>query len=319
MSAEAFIGIDLGGTNVRAGVVLPDGKLRLVRETPIQAARGPSAGLERITKLIERVSREAEIEPAAIGIGSTGPLDRARGAIQNPYTLPTWEDVDIISPLNRRFGVPVALENDADVAALGESWAGAGRGLARLLMVTVGTGIGSGFILDGQIYRGTGGVHPEGGHIPVDPAGPVCYCGAHGCWESLASGTAIGALAREQARKNPSRLLELAGKDPDKIDARLVTQAARAGDETALAVIHQSAFHLALGLVTLLHLYLPDCVVFTGGVMHSFDLFESDLKETIHRHSVMSPLADIPLRLSELGQEAGVMGAARAAMLEARH
>lgn len=319
MSAEAFIGIDLGGTNVRAGVVMPGGELIVVRDAPIRASEGAPAGLARISALIEQVSKEAGIRPAGIGIGSTGPLDRERGAIQNPYTLPTWEDVDIASPLRRHFGAQVVLENDADAAALGEAWAGAGRGLSRLLMVTVGTGIGTGFILDGRIYRGAGGVHPEGGHIPVDPSGPLCYCGAKGCWESLASGTAIGDLARERALKTTTHLMQKAGDDPRKIDAALVAAAAREGDELARWFIERAAGHLALGLVSLLHLYLPDCVVLTGGVMRSFDLFEPRLKETIQRHSVMSPLDRIPLVLSALGQEAGVMGAARAAMLELKH
>lgn len=316
MSAEAFIGIDLGGTNVRAGVVTPAGELMITRDAPIRAREGAQAGIQRITGLIEQVSRQAGIRPAGIGIGSTGPLDRERGAIQNPYTLPTWEDVDIAGPLRSHFGVPVVLENDADAAALGESWAGAGRGLSRLLMVTVGTGIGTGFILDGHIFRGAGGVHPEGGHIPVDPAGPLCYCGAKGCWESLASGTAIGDLARAQAQTGPTRLLQMAGNDPARIDAALVVRAAQEGDELAGQVIERAATHLALGLVTALHLYIPDCVVFTGGVMRSFGMFEPTLKETLKRHSVMSPLDRTPLVLSALGQEAGVFGAARAAMLE---
>lgn len=310
-----YIGIDLGGTNVRAGVVTPDGQLKTAQEVPIEASQGPEAGIRRIIHLIEQVSTEAGIHAKGIGIGSTGPLDCAHGIIQNPYTLPTWEDVDIISPLREHFGTPVILENDADVAALGEAWIGAGRGLASMLMVTVGTGIGTAFIFDGKIYRGAGGVHPEGGHIVIDPAGPVCYCGAKGCWESLASGPAIGAYARIQATNGPSSLLEKAGNDPEKIDAALVAIAARDGDPLALKIVERTATYLGLGLVSLLQLFLPDCVVFTGGVMRSYSLFEPRLKEVITQHSVMLPLDKIPLRMAELGQQAGIFGAARAAML----
>ena len=121
-----------------------------------------------------------------------------RGTINNPYTLPTWEDVPIVDFLVDRFGVPVSLENDADAAALGEYWQGAGRDVQRLCAVTVGTGIGTAYILHGKIVRGNGGWHPEGGHMIIDPSGPQCYCGAKGCWESLASGSAIALFAREQ-------------------------------------------------------------------------------------------------------------------------
>lgn len=319
MSQPAYIGIDLGGTNVRAGAVTLGGQIKKWRDVPIEASQGPEAGLKRIVALIEQVSSEADIRPEAIGIGSTGPIDRQRGAIQNPYTLPTWEDVDIASPLRRHFGVPVSLENDADAAALGESWMGAGRGLARLLMVTVGTGIGSGFILEGRIYRGTGGAHPEGGHILVDPSGPLCYCGAKGCWESLASGTAIGVYARELAAQEPSMLLQRAGNDSSKIDAALVAGAAHEGDRLALQIVQRTATYLGLGLVNLLHIFLPDCVIFTGGVMRSYELYEARLREIIKQHAVMSPLDQIPLRMAQLGQQAGIYGAARAAMLAAGH
>jgi glucokinase len=311
-----YIGIDLGGTNVRAGSVKADGQLKNWREVPIEARQGPEAGIARIVKLIEQVNAESGSHPKAIGIGSTGPVDSARGLIQNPYTLPTWDNVDIVSPLREHFGVPAVLENDADAAALGESWIGAGRESARMLMVTVGTGIGTAFIFNGKIYRGAGGVHPEGGHILVDPAGPECYCGAKGCWESLASGPAIGAYARIQSTLEPSSLLERAGNDAEKIDAALVAVAAREGDPLALKIMERAAAYLGLGLVNLLHLFLPDCVVFTGGVMRSYNLFEPRLHEILTQHSAMYPLDKIPLRMAELGQQAGIFGAARAAMLE---
>ncbi|HEY3310033.1 MAG TPA: ROK family protein [Anaerolineales bacterium] len=315
MSGQAFIGIDLGGTNVRAGAVTPEGQLLLWRDVPIEARQGPEIGVRRITALIDQVCSEAGIRPQAIGIGSTGPLDRQRGAIQNPYTLPTWEDVDIASPLSKKFGVLVTLENDADAAALGESWQGAGRGKKSLAMVTVGTGIGTAFIQDGDIFRGINGTHPEGGHIPVDPSGPECYCGARGCWESLASGTAIGVLARRLVTLEHSSLLAKADNDPAQIDAALVAAAAREGDTLSMRIIDQAATYLGLGLVSILHLFLPDCVIFSGGVFHSAELFLPRLAEIISRHSIMSPLDQIPLYMAELGQQSGILGAAKAAIL----
>lgn len=315
MKTQAYIGIDIGGTNFRVGAVLADGSLHSWRDALIRASDGPEAGLQRITALIEQVCADAGLWPAAIGIGSTGPVDRIRGAIMNPYTLPTWEDVDIVTPLSRRFGVPVVLENDADAAALGEAWMGAGRDMKRMLMVTVGTGIGTAVILNGQIYRGYADAHPEGGHIPLDPSGPECYCGARGCWESLAGGPAIGEYARTLVVQHPnSLLLQMVGNDIEKIDAALVADAARNNDPAALQVVERSATYLGLGLVNLLHLFLPDVILFSGGVMQSYDLYEATIKEVINQHSIISPLNKIPLRMAELGQQAGIFGAARSAM-----
>ena len=309
-----FIGIDLGGTNVRVGTVTPTGEVTTWVEEPIEASQGPEAGVEKIAGLIERVTDEAGGWLQAIGIGSTGPVDRSLGSIQNPYTLPTWENVNIVSMLQDRFGVPVTIENDADAAALGESWVGAGRGLPRLCMVTIGTGVGTAFIQDGKIYRGVGGAHCEGGHMILDPSGPECYCGARGCWESLASGPALGVYAREQAALHPTLMTALAGGDFEKIHAAVVADAARRGDSLAVEVIDRAANYIALGLVNLITLFLPDCIVLTGGVMRSFDLMEARIRSVIARHNIMSPVEKVTLRLAALGQQAGMIGAAQAAM-----
>jgi glucokinase len=313
MTTSAYIGIDLGGTNVRVGALTPDARMLAFRDAPIEARQGPQAGIEKIAGLIETVCAGADVRPLAIGIGATGPIDRARGAIQNPYTLPTWEDVDIVSMLSARFGVPATLENDADAAALGESWAGAGRDVERLIMVTLGTGVGFAFILNGAIYRGMGGVHPEGGHIILDPSGPECYCGARGCWESLCSGTAIGAYAREQAAKSPTLMLELAG-SLETIDGGTVARAARQGDGLALEVIERTATYNAYGLLNLITLFVPERIIFTGGAARSFDLMEARIRETLERCSLMVPAKDVQLGMASLGQQAGMFGAARAAM-----
>jgi glucokinase len=315
MKENILVGIDLGGTNVRVGAVTTAGELVSSHECPIEARQGPQSGMEKIAGLITRVADEAGDWLQAIGIGSTGPVDRSLGAIQNPYTLPTWENVDIVGLLRERFQVPVIIENDADAAALGESWVGAGRGLPRLCMVTIGTGVGIALIYNGRIYRGVGEAHCEGGHMILDPSGPECYCGAKGCWESLASGTAIGAYAREQAASGPTLMTDLAGGDLERIDAAIVAEAARRGDLLAAGIVDRAADYIALGLVNLIVLFLPDSIVLTGGVMRSFDLMEARIRSVISRHNIMSPVDKVALRLADLGQQAGMIGAARAAML----
>ena len=310
-----LIGVDLGGTNVRVGAITPDGNLLTFQNTLIKARQGPEKGVQKVSDLIDAVSSDVNQPILGIGIGSTGPLDRERGCIQNPYSLPGWEDVNIISPLGKRFGVPVTLENDADAAALGESWAGAGRGLSRLAMITIGTGVGSGFVFNGKIYRGVSGYHPEGGHIIIDPAGPECYCGAQGCWESLISGPAIVQLAREAENLKDSSLHDACAGQPDQIEAAMIFDAARSDDPLAIQIIEQTANYIALGFVSVIMLYLPDCIVLTGGVVRSFDLLEPHIQRTIARHNVIVPAHQVQIRLSELGQQAGMFGAARAAQL----
>ncbi len=314
-SAGLTIGIDLGGTNVRAGAVTSDGQLLYWQEAPIEARRGPEHGLDTIVRLVEEVLQQVNLPAAALGIGSTGPLDRQRGCIQNPYTLPGWEDVDIVSPLREKFGLPIALENDADAAALGEAWAGAGHGMRRVAMVTIGTGVGTGLILNGEIYRGLEGAHPEGGHILIDPNGPACYCGAHGCWESLVAGPAIAQFARQSQELSSSALYAACQGEPEKIEAGLVFQIARQGDRLCLQLVERTAAYIGLGLTSLMMLNLPDCIVLTGGVLRSYDLMEKGIRAVIDRHNVIIPASKVRLRLAALGQQAGMIGAARAAQI----
>lgn len=307
---KVIVGIDLGGTIVRAGTFDLEGKLLAVRETPIEAARGPEFGLNKIKELIDQVlAGSASQSLIGIGIGCTGPLDPVRGTINNPFTLPTWEDVPIVEWLEKCFHVPVTLENDADAAALGEYWQGAGRDAKRLYAVTVGTGIGTALILEGQIYRGLDGSHPEGGHMVLDPAGPACYCKAHGCWESLCAGPAMERQARE-AELTKSHLLEIAGGDPQKIEARMIFESARMGDEVALHIVEKVSKYFAQGMLNVATLFVPDVIVLSGGVMRSIDLFMSDLQQTMQTCSEMVPAKRIRIIPAQLGYYAGLYGGA---------
>ena len=317
MKATTVIGIDLGGTFVRVGVVVAaQARFLAYNHAPIEASRGPEAGVETISNLIEKTIAESDREHIdGIGMGATGPVDRLRGLIQNPYTLPGWENVNILAPLSDRFGVPVVLENDADVAALGEYWIGAGRDVSRLYAITVGTGIGTAFILNGEVYRGLNSAHPDGGHHIVDPAGPQCYCGARGCWESLASGSAIARFAQEQIVANPSSLLcSLAGGDANRIDAKMVAEAAQQGDSLAVSVIEKTAHYFSLGLVNVVTLFVPEVVVLSGGVMKSSHLFMPAIGKALADHNVMVPAEQVRILPAQLGYLAGCVGAAYASL-----
>jgi len=307
---KVIVGIDIGGTIVRAGAFDSNGNLLVMRETPIEAARGPERGLSKIQGLIEQVLAESRAQSlTGIGIGCTGPLDPARGTINNPFTLPTWEDVPVVGWLQKCFHVPVTLENDADAAALGEYWQGAGRNAKRLYAVTVGTGIGTALIIDGQIYRGLDDSHPEGGHMVLDTAGPVCYCKAHGCWESLCAGPAIERQAREADLTN-SQLLRISSGEPEKIDARMVFESARMGDDVSLRIVERVSRYFAQGILNIATLFVPDVLVLSGGVMRSVDLFMPELQRTMQTCAEMVPANRIQIVPAQLGYYAGLYGGA---------
>jgi glucokinase len=331
--AEILIGIDLGATNVRVGALTPSGEMLYVDETELDAEGSSQTGLELIARMVTLVmAQTAGARLLGLGIGSTGPTDPMRGVILDPGTLPGWRNVPIAAFLSKRFEAPACLENDADAAALGEYWMGVGQGMSRLYAVTVGTGIGTGFVVDGEVYRGENGFHPEGGHQIVDPSGPECYCGGRGCWESWASGSAIAQAAqrvlelwlehdRQEASGAPvigqytpqSILLQMAGGDPARVEAKFVTKAARQGDPIAAAVIRAASERFATGIFNIIMLFHPDMIVLSGGVMRSSDLFWRDVERVRAAAQVSVPAQRIQIKPAQLGYYAGVYGAAYAA------
>lgn len=313
MMKEVVVGIDLGGTYVRVGVFQSNSSLLTVLQQPIEAQKGGEAGVQRIMSMIDQALKESEGSLLGIGMGSTGPVDSARGLIQNPYTLPGWENVPVLQPLISHFQVPAVLENDADVAALGEYWAGEGKGVNRLYAITVGTGIGTALIINGHIYHGVNGTHPEGGHQIIDPSGPLCYCGAYGCWEAMAAGPAIARRAQQNIHSHPaSQLLKSAMNDLSKIDARMVAEAAEAGDAYSIEIMEKTAFYLGVGLVNCIALFSPEMIVLSGGVMKSADLLLPQMIAFIQKHNVMHPVDNIKIVTAKLGYHAGLYGAAYA-------
>lgn len=339
MTDSFVIGIDLGATTVRAGAFTLSGELIRVQQTAIRAEEGPDSGITRILDLADSLILEMKREGVSwqhlkgIGVGSTGPTDPIKGTLVNPLTMPGWLDVPIVEPLQSKFDVPVCLENDADAAALGEFWQGAGKikpdekngvssQIHRLYAITVGTGIGTAFICDGQIYRGAGGFHPEGGHQIIDPSGPLCYCGANGCWESISSGSAIGRAAREviqQQGGEKAQILRLAGGSIEKIDARMVAEAAMDGDELALEIIQTAARGFARGVINIIMLFYPDTIVLSGGVMHSLALFLPILKEYMNAASGYVPTQGVKILPAKLGYFAGIYGAAYAILISSKY
>ena len=254
------------------------------------------------------VSRETI---GGIGIGCTGPVNSITGLIQNPFTLPNWDNLPVVDHLVAHFHLPTYLLGDCQVAALGEFWVGAGKGARHVLYITVGTGIGSGLILDGKLYRGAGLISGEVGHQVIDLNGPPCYCGANGCWEMLAAGPAITRRAADHAPED-GLLFALAGHDRAKITPLLVSRAADQGDEFATEILNQTAFYLGVGLTNLLNIITPEVAILGGGVMGSWPRLAPTILDTVRSRVAMIPYELIRIVPASLGLNAGITGAARA-------
>jgi glucokinase len=292
-----IFGVDIGGTKIAVAAVSLHGEILARTAIETRAAEGAPRVIARLCDAIHSLERDDELR--GIGIGCTGPVNPRTGHVRNPYTLPTWDDVDIVSPLAHEFNTRVVLENDCDVAALGEHWVGNARGADNVVYITVGTGIGAGLLFNNKLYRGVGMMAGEIGHMTIAHDGPPCYCGSRGCLEMLAAGPAI---ARVYAAKMGL----------ENITARDVIERAQNGDLEARAVIEHSAHFLGIGLSNLITILAPDVIVMGGGVMQNFDLFYPTMRATITKNVTLVPAAQVKIVPAALGQNAGVIGAAKA-------
>jgi glucokinase len=292
--------VDIGGTKIAVGIVDDCGAVLSKTETPTQGERGYADGLARITSMLREVARQAGAEISGIGIGSTGWVYPFTGEFGDVDFLPTWKGCNPVKDLERAFGVRAALENDGDAAALGEAGWGAGRGKRRLIYVTVGTGIGGGIVLDGELYRGVDRSHPEVGHHVIDASGPECTCGFRGCWEALATGPAMAAWYKSNAGT--------AGAD-EEFGAKEIFQLAQHGDACARRAVEREIFYLGLGLANLIGLFVPEMIVLGGSVMKSVKL--EDLRGVIAQGCRFVPWEKTALALASLGEDANLIGAAR--------
>jgi glucokinase len=309
------IGVDVGGTKVAAGVVDEHGTVvdKLKRSTP--AAR-PDDTANVIADVVLALLTRYEV--SAVGIGAAGFVEETRSTVLFAPNL-AWRDEPVKKRVEERIGRTVIVENDANAAAWAEATLGAARGEQHMMLITVGTGIGAGIVLDGRLFRGRWGVAGEPGHYRVVPDGRLCGCGNRGCWEQYASGNALVAEARDLARRAPSgavRLLELGKGSAEGIDGPAVTQAALEGDAGALTCFDIVGSWLGQGLADLASILDPGCFVIGGGVSEAGEMllgparsaYEVNLSGRAYRR-----FADI--RLAELGPDAGMIGAAGLARL----
>lgn len=301
----SVIGVDIGGTNTRVGLLTHGGDIVARCSIPTPADRGTAVG-EHLIELIESLLRDRSATLDGIGVAVTGPVDPRTGIVNNPYTLRGWGPTNLVPPLREHFGVTVEIENDANAAALGEWWKGAGRATRRLAVVTIGTGIGVGLLVEGQLQRKPDRSHGEAGHHVLDPQGPLCYCGARGCWEVLAAGPALARAALQADA--PALLGDIPREDRDAI-ADVVIKAALTGEPVAIHLLDRIAQWVGVGLVNLVAFFMPDTVVLGGGVgARCFTLLTPTITSILEQHRRLVP-TDINLRVAETGDDAGLLGA----------
>ena len=305
---KSAIGIDLGGTHLRAVRIDEQGHILAHSKVQTAARAGPAAVVDQICALVVEVSADVPTDTVTgLGVCVAGPVDPDAGIVLEASTMVGWHNVPLRALLVARTGLAVTLANDGNAAAQGEWRFGSGQGCRHFVYLTVSTGIGGGVIVDGRLLLGRKGMAGEVGHMIVDPDGPLCNCGAFGCWEAFASGTALalGAFAA-QATAPHSLLHRWAQERP--LSAKDVIDAALLDDSLALRLVYDEGVWLGIGITGLLHLYSPERIAVGGGLSNALSLFLPQIEHEIQTRA-MPPFRDVPIVQAALGDNAGVVGA----------
>ena len=304
------VGIDMGATHL--GVQVADFAAHVLEEIEItfNVDDGPQQCLPVVDRLVRELLQVEHMslqEILAVGIGVPGPVVAEAGMVSSPPIMPGWDSFPIRSHLEKLWGCPVSLGNDAELGALGEWAYGAGRGEQNLAYLKVGSGVGAGLLLDGQIYRGTTGCAGEIGHITIQEKGPLCTCGSRGCLEALAGGRAIARKAQEAVRSG--RRTQLASIGLEQITARDVAAAARLGDLVAQQIITEAGAYLGIAVASLVNLINPGMVVVGGGVAQMGDLLLEPIRNAVRERSLRSAAQAVRINAAVLGRRSSGIGA----------
>jgi len=305
------VGVDVGGTKVLGGVVDASGKVLATsrRDTPRE-------GGNELTKTIAEVALELmqSHSVSAVGVSAAGFVSSDRKTMLATPNIADWNGVQLDLELTKLIGLPVVIENDANAAAWGEAKFGAGRNQAHMMMLTIGTGVGGGIVVNSELYRGAFGIAAEFGHLRVVPEGHLCGCGARGCFEQYASGSALRRHAREAISASPDLARNLLARGDGTIDGltgQAITEAARDGDAVALAAFQTTAQYLGAGIASLAVLLDPSCVVIGGGVIDAGEILLAPTREAMKRYMPFAGKHPYPeIVAAELGNEAGLVGVA---------
>ena len=304
-----WVGVDVGGTKVLAGVVTPGGEVvrTLRHDTPGRLVAAEVVE-DTVVAAVEAVAAGGAL--GGVGVAAAGLVDATGSRVVFAPHLP-WRGEDVRARLHERLAVPVLLDNDATCAAHAEATYGAGRGARSMLLVTLGTGIGGGLVLDGRVWRGAHGMAGEFGHMQVVPDGAPCECGRRGCWEQYSSGNALVRYARSRVGTEPTVLATLCEGDPGRLTGPMVTAAAEDGDLVARAAFGSVGRWLGIGLANLVASFDPAVVVVGGGVSDAGDRLLEPAREALERSLVGAGHRDVPpITAARLGRDAGLVGAA---------
>jgi len=311
---KSYLGIDLGGTGTGIGIVDNEGSLLDIVYLPTELEKGLEHLISSICKSAGDLIKTNRAQVSLVGMGVPGPLDTKTGIV---IEMPNfgWKNVPFGELVEKRLGIKTYVDNDANAAAFGEWWAGAGVGAKSLVCFTLGTGVGGGIVLGGEVYRGASDAAGEFGHMIVEPRGRKCSCGKHGCLEAYASATAITRRAREKAAAGDAPvLLELSGGDVGDVTSEFVSKAAAGGDGVALEILEEAAWYLAVGVSNVMNALNPEVVVIGGGVTGAGELLFGPLRRFVSEMTF--DILDKTARIvpAKLGIKAGTVGAAGIAM-----
>ncbi len=318
MGASAYyVGLDVGGTTMKAAVVDDAGHAFPSVSMPTESFKGQQHGLETMCETIRRAAAaagKAMSEISGIGVATPGTMDIPAGIILDPPNLRPWQNVPVRQHIFDTFQIPTAFQNDANAAAYGEYWIGAGQEVKSMVLFTLGTGVGGGIIIDDKVLEGRHSHGGEVGHMKIDSSQPrQCGCGRWGCLEAYASATAVVKRAREAlGATNRSRLGNLLNGN-EELSARAIFVAADEGDELARKIVDETAWYLAVGAMNMMHIIDPDAVVFAGGMTAAGEPFLAKIKKHINELAFPVPAARTLIRYAQLGSDAGMIGAAACA------
>jgi len=308
------IGVDLGGTNMRTALLRPDGTILERRKEGTRAADGWRKVVVRLAeniKHLQTIAIDKGLALAGAGVGAPGVIRMDKGIVIKSPNFPDWNNLPLKEELERAIHIPVFIENDANAAALGEQWLGAGRGINSMILLTLGTGVGGGIVLNNQIWQGADGMAGEIGHMTLIPHGRPCGCGNTGCLEMYASARGILQSYRES--------LEAAGTTPSaEITSERIYQAARDGETVACRVMREMGRMLGIGIANLINIFNPQMIVLGGGVKDAWPLFIGAVHEEIMRRAFQVPAERTKIVPSLLGDDAGMVGAAAVALQKIR-
>lgn len=314
MEKNLVIGIDLGGTKISGAIADTSGNIMNKYTIPTNANQGEQIVLQRIMSVIDKLieeSGENTEKIKAIGIGSPGPLDPKKGMIITTPNLP-FKNFKLVEPINNKYKIPTFLDNDANVAAIGEYMLGAGRGTQNMVYITVSTGIGGGAILNGKIYRGNTFNALEVGHMTIEPEGPKCNCGNHGCVEALGSGTAIARQAMECIKNGDNTSLL----SYEKVTAAEVFKEAAKGDALSQKILDKSLEYLGIGVANLITILDPEVFVIGGGVTNGGSIVFEKVQQVVNKRCFQVMAENCRIVPAMLGNDAGVIGAVSLAIME---